>query len=364
MSRASMRNLAGTVKNALVPPQLQVLRLVGASSAAFVIKAALDLELFPLMAEGPVTAETMGARLEADVPVLRRHLKALVALDLLRQDPAGRFELTELGATLLPDREGSVEPAVRYALSDALLDSLQQLSYSVRTGQASFKHITQLDWYAYGQTNPRHLAIMDRAMRAYSQLHVASMLQAYPLDGYRVLVDVCGGLGHVLSGMLTAYPSLKGILFDLPETITRARAQLDPALAPRCELYAGDVFDRIPEGGDLYLLSKTLNDWGDDHALSILKSIRAAMSSNAKLIIAEMIASDRPSLAEAFRDLTLLAITGGVVRSEADFRSLLTRAGFELRRIVRTVEQFPIAKVIRIPGQYSILECIPASRSV
>ena len=59
-------------------------------------------------------------------------------------------------------------------------------------------------------------------MQVYSEMHLTSLLKAYRFDPYKVVVDVAGGLGHVLSGVLAAYPGIKGILFDVPETIKKS----------------------------------------------------------------------------------------------------------------------------------------------
>lgn len=72
------------------------------------------------------------------------------------------------------------------------------------------------------------------------------MLDAYDFSGIRVLADIGGGNGSVLTAVLKQYPDLRGILFDLPGVAERAKAQIEPAgLAGRCQVIGGSFFEAV-----------------------------------------------------------------------------------------------------------------------
>ncbi|KAI8018579.1 hypothetical protein LOK49_LG04G00696 [Camellia lanceoleosa] len=55
-------------------------------------------------------------------------------------------------------------------------------------------------------------------------------------EGLNSVVDVGGGNGAILNMIVSKYPTIKGINFDLPQVIEKSP-------------YHGDMFSSIPKGG-------------------------------------------------------------------------------------------------------------------
>ena len=71
--------------------------------------------------------------------------------------------------------------------------------------------------------------------------------QAYDFSDMRTVVDVGGGNGTLLVEILRRHAHLSGVLFEAPAVAARADALLDATdLADRCEVRAGDFFERVP----------------------------------------------------------------------------------------------------------------------
>ena len=146
------------------------------------------------------------------------------------------------------------------------------------------------------------------------------------------LVDVGGGRGILLAAILRA-AGPRGRLFDRPAAVEAARA----FLGERASCVVGDFFEAVPAGADAYLLSRVLHDWDDDDALRILRVCREAMSAEARLLVVDAILPER-AVDQPFAirmDLHMLLMLGARERTEAEFRDLLARAGFELVRTCR-----------------------------
>jgi SAM-dependent methyltransferase len=155
-------------------------------------------------------------------------------------------------------------------------------------------------------------------------------------------MDVGGGNGSLLIGILRANPALKGVVFDRPEVAARARENVASAgLAARCDVVAGDFFASVPSGADLHLLKHVIHDWEDERALAILATCHRALRPGGRLVIAEGVYPARVDTSlecrgAAANDVNMLVSTGGRQRSEAEFGALYEAAGFTAPRVLPT----------------------------
>ena len=84
--------------------------------------------------------------------------------------------------------------------------------------------------------------------------------------------------------ILGEYPQPRGVLFDRPHVLSEAPALLGArGVADRVRLEEGNFFERVPGGGDLYILSHIIHDWTEAQCLTILGNCRAAMPPAATL---------------------------------------------------------------------------------
>ena len=169
-------------------------------------------------------------------------------------------------------------------------------------------------------------------------------LDAYDLSDMGVVADIGGGNGSMLTMALEKHTNVKGILFDLPHVVDRAKHGLEAAgLLDRCKVVGGNFFESVPGGADAYLMRHIIHDWDDEKSLTILRNCHAAMSSTSKLLIIESVI---PPGNEPFHgkllDLVMLLIPGGKERTEDEYRTLLGKAGFKLSQIVPTKTEISV----------------------
>ena len=161
-----------------------------------------------------------------------------------------------------------------------------------------------------------------------------------------LVVDVGGGRGALLAGILKAHPGVRGIVFDQPHVVAGARETLAAAgVADRCAVEGGDFFQTVP-AGDAYILKNVIHDWDDARATTILRHCRGAIGPNGKLLLVELLLPPRntPSFAH-WADLEMLVMTeGGRERTETEYAALYTAAGFRLSRVVPTESAFAIVE--------------------
>jgi hypothetical protein len=173
-----------------------------------------------------------------------------------------------------------------------------------------------------------------------------AMLDAYDLSGVGTLADVGGGLGTNLAAALGRYPRMRGLLFDRPHVVERARPRLEAAgVAGRCAVAGGNFFAAAPGGADAYLLGHILHDWDDARAGRILDNLRRAMPAGARLLIVEYVLPEGDGQAFGkLLDLHMMVAIGGLERTEAEYRRLFAAHGFRLTRVVPTATDISVVE--------------------
>jgi hypothetical protein len=195
------------------------------------------------------------------------------------------------------------------------------------SGRPTFEDLHGTGFWSWLAGHPDERAAFDRAMEQGWESRV-ERLDSVGWGGDETIVDVGGGNGSLLLALLDRRPGLRGIVFDLPETVRD-----ESAFGDRCRFEAGDFFERVPSG-DAYVLATILHDWDDESALRILRTIRAAAAPGTRLVLLEgsIEPGDAPDSSK-WLDLLLLALFDGRERDEAQWRALLREGGFEVERL-------------------------------
>jgi hypothetical protein len=335
-----------------VPPQAQALppghALYQMARGHFVPRAlalAAKLGLADLLKDGPRGARDLAAATQTHAPSLARVARLLASAGVFAELPDGTFALTPLGEPLRADAPDSVRAVVLLFAGVEVQDAWKDLEYCVRTGDPAFRRTAPGAASPYelvAAAGPELTALFDQAMATFAPWTAAAAAAAIDFSAFGRVVDVGGGNGALLIGLLKACPELAGVVFDQPHAAARARERVAAAgLAGRCEVVAGSFFDGVPAGADAYLLSHVLVDWDDERAAAILRNCRAAMPRHGQVLILEEVYPARVGPSDECRaaaavDVLMLVCTGGRQRSEAEFRGLLAASGLRLSRVVPT----------------------------
>jgi hypothetical protein len=322
----------------------RLLELVQGYRITQVLHAAASLGIGEALRGEPRDSHSLAAAVGAHEPSLVRLLRALIRLDLVRRTPDGRYTLTEAGRLLDAEHPGSVRAGFLFEGS-ILYEHWIELAASVRTGQNVYQRRYGVDAWTYRLRHAELGLRFDAAMQEYSAARVSAVLAAYDFSGLHRIIDVGGGRGSLLAGILKSYPAARGVLFDQPAVVVAAGAVLGAAgVADRCEVVGGSFFERVPPDGDAYILSVVVHDWDDERAAAILATCRRAMSSSSRLLLIERLLPDEPggSIEPYLQDLNMMHSLAGRERSQAEYRALLAGSGFRLARIVATDSPFAV----------------------
>lgn len=315
------------------PPEGSLLRLIGGYRITQALYTVTKLGVVDALARGPATAEELARRVGAQPDRLFRVLRALASLHLLEVDDAGRFALTDITRLLRHDPKGSMASVIEFA-GEEPYRAWGELLRSVRTGETAFDHRYGVGHFEYLSSHPEPAAVFHQLM-AWSVRVEGDPLAGYDLTGRRLLVDIGGGRGTLISSLLRSYPQLRAILFDLAPAVEGAPRWLaEEGVDARCQIQVGSALDSVPPGGDVYVMSRILHDWPDLQAERILANCHRAMGTDAVLLILDgVMPTVDPPASRAWLDLVMMVMTGGRERTELEWRQLLSRGGFRLGRV-------------------------------
>lgn len=277
----------------------------------------------------------IAAATEVPAHRLLRLLRGLIWAGIVAEDGAGGFYLVPAYVDLADDSPTSIATdilfhgAFFYAEWGRLEDYLKDdaIPYERVHGRPLFDHLA---------ADPALARLFNRPMAARTLEYVDRIASLPLFDTARHLVDVGGGEGQLLLGILRARPASTGVTFDLevqrPVATEAIRAS---ALEARCQFAAGDMFSAVPTDGDVYLLKWVLHDWDDAHAGSLLRVLHRDAPAAAQLIIIERLMPDSltAGAALASADLNMLVLNGGAERTLVAYRTLLQNAGWSLSHV-------------------------------
>ncbi|MCP2168577.1 acetylserotonin O-methyltransferase [Goodfellowiella coeruleoviolacea] len=319
----------------------RVSQLIEGYRRSALVHTAAQLGIAAHLATGRRGAAELARLTDTHQGPLTQVLRALVGLGVLDQDEDDRFGLTEAGAFLDPAHPQSLHgPAIYFG--GLSYQAYAGLTASLRDGGIAFDHVFGMPYYEYLDRDPV-LAEHYHRMIALGHGTGALIASLFDFGAARSVVDVGGGNGSLLAEILTHAPHASGVLVELPLTEPSALETLGRVPGgDRCRFVPGDFREHVPEGGDVYLLSRVLANWPDPVAARILANCRAALGGTGTLLVFEMMAPDRveAGMSVVEGDMNALAHLGGAVRTHTQFRDLLAGAGLRLDRVHRVPGTF------------------------
>ena len=319
-------------------PQAAILGITSQLLPARCIALVAELGLADALAERPQKAEELAEACGAHGPSLFRMLRFLASIGIFQQEDDGTFRNTERSEVLRRDINGSIFPIVRRAWQDVIWDAYRCLPEGLRTGEPAYTLAHGQAFFDHLASYPELGAMFDAAMALMSGPENDAIAETYPIGKARTVIDIGGGRGGLLASFLAKHKSLKGILFDQAKVIAQPDALIDGALEDRCARAAGNFFEAVPAGADVYLLKRILHDWSDEDAVRILTCVRKALRSEARVaVIDAVIQPGNEADPNKYLDLGIMTLLKGRERTAEEFETLFSRAGLRLLRILPTL---------------------------
>lgn len=323
------------------PPQIALIKMMFGAWISQAIYVVASLGIADLLQNGDKSVADLAQKTDTHPPYLYRILRALACVGIFTEVEPQKFALTDIAKCLQSDVPGSLR-----ALSMMLGDEWNWHSWGdilsiIKTGKPALNRLYNVEnAFEYFAKHPESGKLFNDAMSGFSYNVHTAVVDAYNFSDISTIVDIAGGHGTLISSILTANPSMKGILFDLPSVISGATETLqNKGVLNRCKTISGDFFQSVPLNGDAYILSNIIHDWDDKDCIRILKNIHQSIVKNGKLLVVEMVVppNDIPHLSKLLDLEMLIMYPGGRERTKTEFHQLYETAGFHLTRIIPTM---------------------------
>lgn len=308
--------------------------LVNGFRTTQIVYAAVELRIPDLLGEGKRSADELSAATGIDRGRLRRLLRALAALGVLEEATDGGFVNTEVGELFRNDVPASRRRLVRMLVPESYRnwDHFMETLRTGVTGQ-SIAHGATL-WELIAR-DPDFGSRFNEAMASNTESLAQFVATSGDFAHASLVVDVGGGEGSLLAGVLRHHPGLRGIVVDLPAGLAQTASYLmSQQVLDRCTIVEGNFFDSVP-AGDVFMLKDILHDWDDEHVGAILGVCRTAMSPSARIMVVERVmpshvTSTSTHMNATMTDLQMMVQLGGQERTLEEFGVLFERAGLKI----------------------------------
>jgi precorrin-6B methylase 2 len=335
-SNAQPSTRPNTVRPFAAPTPDAILQLGFAFWGSKTLLSAIELGVFTLLADGPMSAEALTTRLELHPRSVRDFLDALVALGQLERHGA-LYSNTPAGALFLDRRKPSYVGGMLEMANARLYPFWGSLTEGLRSGEPQNEAKQGRDLFDEIYRSPAILGEFLKAMTGLSLGAAHAIAQKFSWADYKTFADIGTAEGGLAVELARAHPHVEGIGFDLPVVRPHFEAYAaQHGLSARLSFQAGDFFADPMPSADVLIMGHILHDWGLEKKRMLIRKAYEALPAGGALIVYDSIIDDERSK-NAFGLLMslnmLIEIREGFDYTGADCIGWLKEAGFARARV-------------------------------
>ncbi|CAG9998313.1 unnamed protein product [Clonostachys byssicola] len=312
-------------------------------------RIAVNLGIFELLArsDGPMTSKELASKSTGEELLIIRILRPLSAVGVVNEVGERRWEATPVTHAMATKEIAAGHRMIGEMIVGAAQKApkyLKEYGYRCpidpRDGLMQYAHQTKLNTFDFFCSMPDVFndfnLFMGNTMGARNYwvdwFPVEEQLLQDLDKESALLVDVGGGKGHDLIAFQEKYPARGRVVLQEIPSVVESLTDLDRGI----ETMAYDFFTEQPiKGARAYFFHHILHDWSDKYCLDILKCLKMGMKPGySKLLIHEMlIPEEKASTFHSMLDMTMMAFSSGMERTERQWRELLNAAGFQVVKV-------------------------------
>ena len=320
-----------------ISPSTQMMQMITCFWTSCCIYNAAKLNVADLLHKEVMSCDQLAEATHTDASSLYRMMRALASVGIFSENENGEFSNTTLSETLRSDQPGSMKAMAIAQLGDHY-PAWGNLLYSLKTGNTAFEKVEGMNVWKYYETHPEEGLNFMKAMTGSTNAAIQNVIPMYDFSSAKTIVDIGGGNGAFLMAVLEKAPQAKGIVFDEEYVVDETLKKIEEhGFSKNCSVSAGNFFEAVTAGADLYLMKHVLHDWNDEQSEQILMNCSKAMHEGSKILVIEaVIPKGNTGHPGKFMDINMMAMTGGKERTEAEYASLFANSGLKLERVIYT----------------------------
>lgn len=306
------------------PSPERILETFFGPQKAFVLKAAVDLDVFTAMAEGPVDVPSIAKHSKASERGIRILCDFLTVHGFLVKEGA-TYSLAPDSAAFLSRKSPTFMGSVGgFIISDYLMDRARAIKDSIVRGRTAVEQDFDSEspmWVEFA----KHMAPM---------MFMPAQLVAQALAGKaEKILDIAAG--HGLYGILLAQhnPGAQVYAVDWKGVVHYAQENAQKmGIGEQYHLIPGSAFEvEFGSDFDVVLIPNFLHHFDAATNTKLLQKVKAALKSGGRVAIVEFVPNDdrvSPPIPAAFSMTMLAGTESGDAYTFAELSSILERAGF------------------------------------
>ena len=325
------------------PTPERIMQYAWGYAPPLILKAAVRNRVFDALNEGPKTVSETSAATGASERGLSALMNALVGLEFLTRDDAGRYSLTPESATYLVSSKPAYFGGFLAHISKQLIPDWLDLTTVVQTG----KPVVPVNRHSEGSAFFEQFVAGLFAMNYGSAMTAAEALGVASATGPVRVLDLATGSGVWGIAIAQRSPHVTVTAVDWPNVLEITRktaAQHD--LAGRFSYVAGDLAAvDFGKGHNIATLGHILHTEGEVRSRSLIRKTYDALAPGGTIVIAEfLVNADRrgPLPGLLFGVNMLIHSDVGGTYSFEEIRGWLEESGFKDARMVESPGPSPL----------------------
>ncbi|NJN16175.1 MAG: C-20 methyltransferase BchU [Oscillochloris sp.] len=253
------------------------------------LKAARDLNLFGLLAAGPLPLDVLATRVEGVPLRLERLLVSLGQIGLVLRTEQG-WALTELARHffVVPANDPSLTMA---PFADYMVDQLE--SYYLRLADVVRGNLDFTGVVPYPPRSRADSLFYETIHRSNVYFPIKLMRKHAHLEGVKHLVDAGGGIGDVAAALCKQFPDLHVSLINLPSAVDLVRENVAAqGLSERIIPVVIDLYRDEYPACDAVLFSRIMYPMSAQLCTMLCQRAFAALEPGGRILICDMIIDD------------------------------------------------------------------------
>ena len=334
------------VVNTLRPTEERIKKLAFAFREAKLVLSAVELELFTVLAEGPLALEDLRDRIGVNTRGARDFFDALVAVGLLQRNQNEVYANSPDSDLYLDRRKDTYIGGELDHANTQLYGRWVSLTAGLRTGQPQTGAGTAGNYPTF-YSNPVSLDAFLRAMTGATLLPAKALVAKFSWRDYATVIDIGCAQGCLPVLIAQAHGHITGGGFDLPEVKPAFEDYVRKHhLENRLQFHGGDFFQVPLPSADVLVMGRVLHNWDLAQKKMLLRKAYEALPKGGALVVYERMIDDerRSNASGLLSSLNMLVMTsGGFDYTASDCIGWMREVGFRhIGRDVLTPEQYMV----------------------
>ena len=326
------------VEQAIMPAEAYILStMTNGFIVSRCLSAVAELEVADYI-DRVVHIDVLAKKTNCNSDALYRILRCLSSVGIFKENSNKRFSHSNLSLVLKKDSNKTVLNWLKYFNSKEQFEQWNDIISTIKNGKTVYENnfgVSIFDWH---KENPEDQKLFHNAMQNISDITTYDIINSYDFSSVDSVMDIGGGNGSLLKGVLFNNTHLQGSVYDLFE-------KNDFSKDKNIQFINGDFFKYIPKGFDLYIMKSILHDWNDNDTIKILKNIKKSMHSKSRLLIIETLIGKHKNDFAKITDVAMLTLSGGKERTIIELKELIESSGLQIKKVIGTPTPFSLVEI-------------------